>query len=79
MDRRPGPSNVRERADEVRTATAGNGDVAGEPDSRAELLRVALAAYAAHLAERARVRMAGASTAWGRSARIANLRGHQPR
>ena len=43
------------------------------PDS-SDLLRVALAAYAAHLEKQARVRIPGATTPWGRSARIASLR-----
>jgi hypothetical protein len=44
-----------------------------------DLLRVALAAYAAHLAKRGGVLIPGAATPWGRSARIANLRQfHKP-
>ncbi len=60
-------------ADEFRTVPPDAGGTAHRPDSP-ELLRVALAAWAAHLAKRARVRVPGAATPWGRSARIANLR-----
>ena len=55
--------------DEFRNVPPGVGGVAGRPD----LLRVALAAYAAHLSKRARVRTPRASTAWGISARLAQV------
>jgi hypothetical protein len=56
--------------DEFRSVPPGVGGVAGRPD----LLRVALAAYAAHLEKRARVRIPRSSTPWGLSGRIANIR-----
>jgi hypothetical protein len=57
-------------ADQIRTVPPDAGRTIDRPD----LLRVALAAWAAHLAYRARVRIPGAMTPWGRSARMANLR-----
>jgi hypothetical protein len=67
-------------AEEFRTTAPGIGDTMEKSetfdrsDASLDLLRVALAAYAAHLDARARVRIPGAMTPWGRSARIANLR-----
>jgi hypothetical protein len=58
---------MEETTDEFRTVPPVVGD---KPD----LLRVALAAWALHLAKRARVRIPSAPTPWGRSARMANLR-----
>ena len=55
--------------DEFRSVPPGVGGVAGRPD----LLRVALAAYAAHLHKRARVRIPRQTTPWGISARIAQV------
>ena len=56
--------------DESRNVPPGVGGLAGRPD----LLRVALAAYATHLQQRARVRTARGITPWGLSARIAQIR-----
>jgi hypothetical protein len=55
--------------DEFRNVPPGVGGVAGRPD----LLRVALAAYAAHLQKRARVRIPRGLTAWSLSARAASV------
>ncbi|HEY2773715.1 MAG TPA: hypothetical protein VGK20_06660 [Candidatus Binatia bacterium] len=55
--------------DEFRTVPPGVGGLGGRPD----LLRVALAAYAAHMQQRARVRIPRAQTPWGLSARIASI------
>ena len=55
--------------DEFRNVPPGVGGLAGRPD----LLRVALAAYAAHLQQRARVRIPRSITPWGLSARIAQI------
>jgi hypothetical protein len=55
--------------DEFRSVPPGVGGVAGRPD----LLRVALAAYAAHLQKRARVRIPRGLTAWSLSARLASV------
>jgi hypothetical protein len=52
--------------DEFRTVPPGVGGVSGRPD----LLRVALAAYAAHLQKRARVRIPRGLTPWSLSARL---------
>ena len=57
-------------ADRIRTVPPDAGGTIDRPD----LLRVALAAWAVHRAKRARVRIPGAATPWGRSARMANLR-----
>lgn len=61
--------------DEFRNVPPGVGGLAGRPD----LLRVALAAYAAHLQKRARVRIPRETTAWGLSARIAQVQRLQTR
>jgi hypothetical protein len=50
-----------------------------KPEATPDLLRVALAAYAAHLDSHAHARAAAATTPWGRSARIANLRRFETR
>ena len=55
--------------DEFRNVPPGVGGVAGRPD----LLRVALAAYAAHLEKHARVRIPRGLTPWSLSARIAAI------
>ena len=55
--------------DEFRSVAPGVGGLAGRPD----LLRVALAAYAAHFQQRARVRIPRGITPWGLSARIAQI------
>lgn len=56
--------------DEFRTVPPGVGGLSGRPD----LLRVALAAYAAHLQQRARVRIPRGTTSWGLSARLTQIR-----
>ena len=61
--------------DEFRNVPPGVGGLAGRPD----LLRVALAAYAAHLQKRARVRIPRGTTTWGISARIAQVQRLQTR
>jgi hypothetical protein len=65
---------MQKTADELLADPAGTGGTAERSDATRDLLRVALAAYAAHLEKHARLRIPGASTPWGRSARIANLR-----
>jgi hypothetical protein len=61
--------------DESRNVAPG----AGGPAARPDLLRVALAAYAAHLQQRARVTIPRAMTPWGLSARIAQVQRLQSR
>jgi len=55
--------------DEFRSVPPGVGGLAGRPD----LLRVALAAYAAHLQKRARVRVPRGLTPWALAARIGSV------
>jgi hypothetical protein len=71
VNRRQEPSSMGETADPTSPGVGGTVDKA---DPTADLRRVALAAYAAHLDKHARLPVAGASTPWGRAARIANLR-----
>lgn len=51
------------------TIGAGHGGAQGRPD----LLRVALVAYAAHLNQRALVRIPRGMTAWGLAGRLAQV------
>ena len=55
--------------DEFRIVPPGVGGPAGRPD----LVRVALAAYAAHLEKRARVRIPRGLTPWSLAARIGSV------
>jgi hypothetical protein len=61
--------------DEFRNVPPGVGGLAGRPD----LLRVALAAYAAHLQQRARVRIPRGMTPWALSARLSSVQRLQTR
>lgn len=61
--------------DEFRNVPPGVGGLAGRPD----LLRVAMAAYAAHLQQRARVRIPKQMTPWALSARLGNVQRLQTR
>jgi hypothetical protein len=74
VNRRQETSATGATADESRTGAPDAGGTIDGADAAPDLLRVALAAWAAHVDQHSRGRIPGAATPWGRSARIAGLR-----